>query len=260
MKSMEVIGIQFNIAWEDKRANFEKVQALLEPVDIAPGSLIVLPEMFATGFSMNVAGIFEDEAGETFAFLRDLARRYRSCAVGGVVTRGPDGRGRNEAVVIDPGGILHARYRKMHPFSLAGEHRHYEPGQDVVTFAWGEFTTAPFICYDLRFPEVFRRAVRRGADLCVVIACWPAKREAHWTALLRARAIENQAWVIGINRCGSDPGHTYSGRSLIVDPRGEVIADAGNGEGILQAEADHAFVKKYRQELPFLADARVDCL
>lgn len=255
---MKVIGIQLDTVWENKRANYEKVQSLLKPLDIAPGSLIVLPEMFATGFSMNVAGIGEDEAGDTFSFLKDLARRRRSFIVGGMVTRTPDGRGRNEAVVIDPAGNLHARYRKMHPFSLAGEHRHYEPGGEVVTFAWGEFTAAPFICYDLWFPEVFRRAVRRGADLYVVIACWPAKREAHWTALLQARAIENQAWVIGVNRCGSDPEHTYSGRSLIADPRGEVIADAGNGEGIIQAEVDHAFVMEYRQELPFLADARVD--
>lgn len=257
---MRVIGIQLDIAWEDKPANFKKVQSLLKPLDIAPGSLIVLPEMFATGFSMNVAGIFEEEEGMTFAFLKHLAQRYRSFAVGGLVTRAPDGRGRNEAVVADPGGTIHARYRKMHPFSLAGEHRYYEPGQDMVTFAWGGFTAAPFICYDLRFPEVFRKAMRRGADLFVVIACWPAKREAHWTALLQARAIENQAYVIGVNRCGTDPEHVYSGRSFIIDPRGAVIADAGNGEGIIQAEVDHAFVVSYRQELPFLADARLDCL
>ncbi|HOJ58939.1 MAG TPA: carbon-nitrogen family hydrolase [bacterium] len=253
---MKIIGVQLDIVWENKQANFAKVGSLLEEVPIDPGSLIVLPEMFATGFSMNVAAMAEDESGGTFAFLKDLARRRQAFVGGGVVTRNPDGRGCNEAVIIDSRGFLYSRYSKIHPFSLAGENRHYAPGNRIVTFPLHEFTVAPFICYDLRFPEIFRLAVRRNVDLFMVIACWPAKRESHWMALLAARAIENQAYVIGVNRCGADPEHAYSGRSQIVDPSGRVIADAGNDEGLLRAELDHAWVENYRRELPFLTDRR----
>src|SRR5690606_28262256 len=106
----------------------------------------------------------------------------------------------------------------------------------IICFSWQGFTVAPFICYDLRFPEIFRHAVQRGANLIPVIACFPQARELHWMALLRARAIENQLYIAGVNRCGSDPKLAYSGRSMIIDPKGEILADAGNGESVIGAE------------------------
>ena len=189
---MKIIGVQHDIVWENKPANFDKVLSLLGDIEITPGSLIVLPEMFSTGFSMNVEKIRESRSHETETFLCETAKRFASHVLGGLVTQTPDGRGRNEAVVADPSGKAIARYGKLHPFTFAGETKHYEPGDRLVTFPWGEFTVAPLICYDLRFPEVFRHAILRGADLLVVIACWPQSREAHWTTLLSARAIENQ--------------------------------------------------------------------
>ena len=191
-----------------------------------PGSLVVLPEMFATGFSMNVAQIAEAKNGPTLEFLSSLSQKYGIFTLGGVVTQGRGGKGRNEAIGCGPEGETLARYAKMHPFRFAGETEHYEPGEAIEIFEWRDFRAAPFVCYDLRFPEAFREAVRSGVELLIVIANWPHAREAHWLALLRARAIENLCYVVGVNRAGNDPIARYGGRSLIVGSAGR---DAGRG-------------------------------
>ena len=198
---MNVVGVQGDTAWEDKAANHAKLASLLAADPPAPGTLVVLPEMWATGFSMNVAEITEFGT-ETEAFMAAQAEAYGIGLLGGVVTTGADGLGRNEAVFFGTDGEEAARYAKMHPFSYGGETRHYGRGSDVVVFEWQGWTVAPFICYDLRFPEVFRRAARLGAELFCVLANWPQAREDHWMTLLKARAIENQAYVVGVNRCG----------------------------------------------------------
>lgn len=253
---MKIIGVQYDIVWEDKPANFDVVRRLLDTARIEPGSLIVLPEMFATGFSLDVDVISERDRREAETFLADQARRHGAYVMGGVVTQGDDGRGRNEAVVFDPAGQEHARYAKLHPFSLGGEADHYHAGDRIVTFPCGEFVVAPFVCYDLRFPEPFRIAVKRGVTLFVVIANWPASREAHWTALLVARAIENQAYVIGVNRCGTDPNLAYAGGSMIVSPRGEVIGQAESDRCAIQATLDIKRLTTYRHNFPALRDIR----
>ena len=176
------------------------------------------------------------------------------------MTRADDGRGHNDAVVFSPDGKLLARYTKMHPFSFAGETKHYQAGADVALFDWHDVRVAPLVCYDLRFPEVFRRAVRRGAELLVVIANWPQPRDSHWRALLPARAIENQAFLVGVNRAGKDPLVAYSGQSMILDPRGEPLATAGQDEQVLVAEIDKASLVAYRAKFPALADLRPDLL
>jgi omega-amidase len=253
---MIVACCQLDVAWEDKGANYAKVRALVKTNPPPPGSLLLLPEMFATGFSMDVARIAEDAGRATESFLASLARELGVCVVGGLVSIQDDGRGRNEAVVFDPEGRELARYCKLHPFSFGGEDRHYAAGAEVVTFDWAGVRVAPFICYDLRFPEVFRSAVRREAQLYAVIANWPSAREAHWSALLRARAIENQAYVAGVNRCGADPRLAYSGRSLIFDPRGECLAEADGREGLIHAPVDLPALLDYRKAFPALADMR----
>ncbi len=253
---MQVICCQLDVVWEDRRANHEKVRAMLAAAAPPPRSLVVLPEMFASGFSMDVPAIRQGPQKETESFLAGLARARGVFVLGGVVNASGRGRGRNEAVVFDPDGRELARYCKLHPFTPAGEQRHYECGQQVVCFEWEGFTAAPFICYDLRFPEAFRRAVARGAQLLIVIANWPQPREAHWTALLRARAIENQAYVVGVNRCGSDPRNAYSGGSMVVDPQGEIVAQAGSQECILRAELELSAVTDYRKQFPALDDMR----
>src|SRR5262249_10160500 len=149
----------------------------------------------------------------------------------GVAMRGRDGRARNKALVFSPLGELLAFYAKMRPFTPGGESDHYTPGEQPTSFRWEDCTVSPFVCYDLRFPELFRAAAAaHRPELFTVIASWPDKRLQHWVALLQARAIENQAYVVGVNRIGTDPYYHYAGRSLIVSPLGELLADAGASE------------------------------
>ncbi|REK11427.1 MAG: carbon-nitrogen family hydrolase [Planctomycetota bacterium] len=253
---MQIVACQTDIVWEDKPANHERVADMLRDVAIDRGALVILPEMFAVGFSMNAEALAENHEGPTHTFLRELAQEKQVFVFGGVVTRTSGTGCRNEAVVFGPEGQVVARYAKTHPFTLAGENDAYEAGSDVTTFSWGEFTVAPFICYDLRFPEVFRRAVRRGADLMVVVASWPQVRQAHWAALLRARAIENQCYVVGVNRVGTDPNTSYAGGSVVVAFDGETLAEADDGAQVLVAEIERGPLVEFRQKLPFLADIR----
>lgn len=255
---VKAIAVQLDVEWENKQANFRKVSALLERTQVDAGSLIVLPEMFATGFSLNVEEICEGVSKETEQFLQELAERYQAYVLGGLVTKSPDGRGLNEAVVYDPSGQEIARYCKMHPFSYMGETTAYIPGARLVTFPWNGFTVAPFICYDLRFPEVFRHALQLHAEFFVVIASWPQAREMHWMTLLQARAIENQAYIIGVNRCGNDRTLTYSGRSRMIDPRGNILIDAESEEGAFSAELNREALIAYRREFPALSDIRAE--
>jgi len=268
---MKIFCCQMDIAWENKATNFAKAQTLIAEAKVPAGSLVVLPEMFATGFSMDVAAIAESasanpapgsrngkefNASETADFLAGTARKFNIYLVGGLVTVASGARGRNQAAVFSPEGKEIARYSKCQPFTLGGESQHYEAGKEIVTFKWHDCVVAPFICYDLRFPELFRAAVRRGAELFVVIASWPVKRIHHWSVLLQARAIENLACVAGVNRTGTDPKFTYTGRSVIVNAHGDVLAEAGDAEGAISAEVDLADLRSWRAEFPALQDMR----
>ena len=255
MSAMNLFAVQFDIAWEDKAANFRKVKALLESTPPVAGSLVVLPEMFGSGFSMNLAATRQGPERKDEAFLAEIAREHGVFVAGGVVSSASAAMGRNEAVVFSPHGTLVARYTKIHPFSLGGEAQGHEAGSEIVTFAWGDFVVAPFICYDLRFPEIFRAAALRGASLFVVMALWPVKRQQHWLTLLQARAIENQAYVVGVNRVGSEPNFSYAGRSVVVDPHGVIIADAGEREHVLAAAIESEIVAAWRRDFPALRDA-----
>ncbi len=158
--------------------------------------------------------------------------------------------------MIDPRGREILRYCKLHPFSFGGEDKYFARGDETCSFACGSFRIAPFICYDLRFPEIFRHQTRLGAQVLVVVANWPTARDAHWQTLLRARAIENQAYVIGVNRVGDDPNLSYAGHSLILDPRGETVAIAGESPQLIQANLLLETLTEYRQSFPALRDLR----
>lgn len=253
---VHLFGVQLNTVWEDPESSFLRARRLIESRPPPPGSLLVLPEMFATGFSMNTEALCGAPAEVTERFLGALAVQYRSLVIGGLPARDGTGHPRNTAVAFDPEGRVLARYHKIHPFSLGGEDRHYAAGESVMTFEFAGWHIAPFICYDLRFPELFRAAAGRGAELFVVIANWPIKRVQHWITLLQARAIENQAWVVGINRTGTDPEFTYPGRSLVVDPHGVIVADANDREAILETTLDHEIVVQWRRDFPALRDMR----
>lgn len=255
---MNVALCQTNIVWEDREANFSRIRGLLSNAEIPVGSLVVLPEMFSTGFSMQVDKIAEGEPSEVEAFLVELAQKYRSAFMGGLVTRVAEGagetKGRNELLAVAADGEKLVRYQKIRTFRYTNEYEHYQRGTEVVAFEWGGLAICPLICYDLRFPELFRRGAAMGAQVFVVIASWPAVRVDHWLALLRARAIENQAYVVGVNRCGEDPNWEYPGASVVIDPHGKMVADAGSQEGVAVAGLSVDVVEDWRREFPALMD------
>ncbi len=252
---MNVIAVQLDIAWENKADNFARVRKLLETAVPQPGSLVAMPEMFATGFSMNTKAIAEAYGGETETFLSRTAKEFGVWLLAGAAMRGRDGRVRNKALVFSPAGELAAFYAKMRPFTPGGESEHYTAGEKPTVFQWVDCKVAPLVCYDLRFPELFRASTATTQpELFVVIANWPEKRIQHWTRLLQARAIENQAYVLGVNRVGQDPYYTYTGHSLIVDFNGDILQDAGKAQGTIQSQLDFETLRKYRQGLPFLKD------
>jgi predicted amidohydrolase len=251
---MHVACCQFDIQWEDKPANFRRVEAMFDESPPQPGGLLVLPEMFATGFTMNADAVAESDDGPTAAFLAGLASRHRCHVLAGVVGRRGGERPFNEAALHGPDGKRFGVYAKRRLFSYSAEDRHYAVGDAPAFFDLPTSSLQPLVCYDLRFPELFRPTGRPVAEVLAVIANWPAKRENHWVTLLRARAIENQAYVVGVNRVGSDPIATYSGRSLVVDFQGEVIADAGGDERILHASLDLDGLRAWREKFPALRD------
>ena len=254
---MIIFAIQSDITWENTAANFDRVRGLLEKAAPEPGSLVALPEMFATGFSMNTGATAEVYGGETERFLAATAKQFGIFLLGGAAMKGRDGRVRNKALLFSPKGELAGFYAKMRPFTLGGESEHYTAGEKPAVFQCGDCAVSPFVCYDLRFPEIFRAsAAAHQPELFVVIANWPEKRIVHWIRLLQARAIENQAYVVGVNRVGRDPYYTYVGRSVMVDFNGDILEDAGDAEGFIQAELDLDTLRKYRQGLPFLRDLR----
>lgn len=251
---MQIHALQLNSVWENKPANFIHVRTLLSATPPLPGALIVLPEMFATGFSCQLQETLEPVGGQTELFFREIAAKWQCAVLGGVVTPGPDGMGYNQALAIAPDGTELARYTKVHPFSYGPEASVHAPGIGPVIFEWQGLKISPLVCYDLRFPELSRDAISLGAEVLIYIAAWPARRIQHWITLLQARAIENQAYVVGVNRCGTEPETSYSGGSLIVDPQGIIIADAGDGEKSLPARLDSSFVRDWRRDFPALQD------
>lgn len=252
---MKIAAVQMDLAWEDRHANYAAARERSGQAAAAGADLILLPEMFATGFSMNPSVTAEPADGPTCGFLRALARDLGRTVVGGVVLRGPDGKGINTALAAGPGGEILAEYGKTHLISILGEDEAHAAGDAPVPFRVGDLSCACFICYDLRFPELFR-LVADQCSLVLVMASWPTARQRHWDVLLQARAIENQCYVAGVNRVGEGGGLRFTGGSAIIDPLGEVLAHGGAGEGIVIADIDRKHVDRVRIELPFLRDRR----
>lgn len=252
---MNVAAIQSDIAWEDPHQNFERLAPEIARAARAGAQLVVLPEMFACGFSMNTAGIREPADGPTPRFLARMAAEHGLWICGSFPQIEPGAeRPHNTLLLHGPGGEAH-RYHKIHPFSLAREHEHYLAGTEFLTVAVHGVRVTFFICYDLRFADEFWHTAQR-TDAYVVVANWPERRREHWRTLLRARAIENQAYVVGVNRVGTGNGLDYAGDSAIIDPWGEILVEARKDPAILLAEIDAARVADARAKLPFLPDRR----
>lgn len=250
---MRIALLQLDLAWEDARENHTRADRRLREAAAMGARLAVLPEMFSSGFSMDPGKVAEAEGGPTESFLRDAAEGLGMWILAGVPLRA-EGGPRNVAVLVSPDGTI-ARYTKIHPFSFGDENRHYVAGERVARWNVEGLRITPFICYDLRFPEPFR-ATADDTDAYVVIASWPEKRRSHWSTLLRARAIENQAYVLGVNRVGQGGGLAYSGQSVAVDPWGEALVEASSQEAVLVTDIDPNVVAEARRTFPPLADRK----
>ena len=252
---MRVAAIQHDIVWEDPKANFAALAPRIAGAAGAGARLIVLTEMYATGFSMHTDVTAEPVDGPSSAFLVEQARMHDAWIAGSVAERAGEGRlPANTLVLAAPDGTVH-RYRKIHPFSYGREHEYFSAGGDHVTVDVEGLRTTLFVCYDLRFADEFW-ATALQTDVYVVPANWPAPRRVHWQTLLRARAIENQAYVIGVNRVGSGGDLQYVGDSMIVDPMGEILASAARGEATLVCDIDASVVADTRDRFRFLQDRR----
>lgn len=252
---MRVAGLQLDIVWETPSENFRRAENLAAQAADAGARLLVLPEMFATGFSMR-AEVMATFALEIRQFLADLAIRHQLWVVGGFAEPGEE-RPANACGVFAADGreILH--YRKIHSFSLADEQRHYEAGDQIGTVEIEGVRVTPLICYDIRFPELFRVAAT-ATDLFVVIANWPARRAHAWRTLLAARAIEDQAWVLGVNRVGDAEGYPHRGDTTLVDPWGKIVDTLADEPGVVAGEVNVEVVRQARERFRFLDDRRPD--
>jgi predicted amidohydrolase len=253
---MKVAAIQHDVVWEDPAATFEHVDPLIAYAADEGARLAVLTEMYATGFSMATDRIAEPDDGPSTEFLVTQAARRGLWVGGSVPTRSDAGaRPSNTFVLAAPDGTVH-RYRKIHPFSYSGEHERYDAGDRFVTVDVEGVRCSLFVCYDVRFADEFW-ALAEQTDCYLVPANWPVKRRAHWRTLLRARAIENQAYVVGVNRVGEGGGLEYVGDSAIIGPFGEELADGADaGVAVLLADVDAAHVAEIRARFPFLTDRR----
>ncbi len=250
---MIVAGLQLDLGWESPQQSLARAAALAGRAAAAGARLLVLPEMFATGFTMSTA-LAAAAAAPSRAAMAEIARRHRVWVAGGLVLEGRE-RARNAGLLLDPDGQERLRYDKAHPFSLAGEDRHYEAGDGLATTEVEGVRVALLVCYDLRFPELFR-AVADRVDLFVVLANWPERRGHAWRTLLAARALDAQAYVLGVNRVGAGGGESYRGDSSLVDPYGVAVAAAAVAETVVVGEVRADEVGRCRERFGFLADRR----
>ncbi|MAU39439.1 MAG: carbon-nitrogen hydrolase [Actinobacteria bacterium] len=251
---MKVAGVQHDIVWEDKEKNFTNIRPLISQAAESSPDLIILTELFSTGFSMSTEMIGEDIDGPSTSFLVNEAEKT-GIPICGSVPALADGHKKphNYLVVAYPDNSVES-YAKKHLFSFAKEDNHYRPGQETLTLNFAGTAVSFFICFDLRFaPDFWDLAPK--TDLYVVIANWPETRAHHWKSLLTARAIENQAYVMGVNRVGSGDGIRYSGDSRLIDPLGTEVVAANSGlTEILVGEVSSSVVSEVRSQYPFLND------
>lgn len=248
---MKVAICQMEIIWESKEDNLLQVEKYVRLAALQGGDVILFPEMTLTGFSMNI-----DYTGEsddyTIKKIRNLSEKY-SIAIGIGWVRKSGEKGENHYTIIDQNDIV-SDYIKIHPFSYAGEDKFFKCGEEIVKFELGNLKCSNFICYDLRFPEVFQIASSE-AEVIIVPANWPENRKEHWKSLLKARAIENQVYIIGVNCVGEIGGLKYSGDSCVINPAGENIVQMSGQEGLILCDIKDD-VKSYRERFPIKKDRK----
>ena len=252
MSDLTLTLVQSELVWEQREANLdrfaERLQSLAGTTD-----LVILPEMFSTGFTMNASPLAEDLEGPTLGWMRDMARQLRADITGSVIIR-EEGAFYNRLLWATPDGTFRT-YDKRHLFRMSGEHKVYAAGRELLTVALKGWRLRPFICYDLRFP-IWCRNRRQAYDLAIFVANWPAARAAHWRTLLSARAIENQSYVVGVNCVGTDGnGVAYQGDSTVIGPQGTVLYHGEEREDIATLTLSRPDLDAYREAFPAWKDA-----
>ena len=258
MQDLTISIIQSNLHWENPSANLamfeEKIWQIGKPTDV-----IVLPEMFTTGFSMNASMLAEVMNQQTFKWMKQMADQTKALLLGSFIVR-ENGVFFNRLLWMEPGGVFKT-YDKRHLFRMAQEHTVYASGEHKLIASWKGWRICPLVCYDLRFPVWSRNRWeadqgRMSYDLLIYVANWPQPRAAAWETLLRARAIENLSYAVGVNRVGNDGNEIpYSGHSAFVGPRGETLYEAGEVEAICTLTLGAKPIQDYRAHFPAYLDA-----
>jgi predicted amidohydrolase len=257
MSNLKVTLIQSGLHWEDKAANLsmleEKISGVKEPTHV-----VILPEMFSTGFSMNPGQLAENMEGNTIAWMKEISRKNKIILTGSMIAE-QDGNYYNRMVWMLPNG-QYGTYDKRHLFAFAGEDNHYTSGSKRLIASVNGWKVHLLVCYDLRFPVWARQQFDESGnfeyDVLVYVANWPERRNTAWKSLLQARAIENQCYVIGVNRVGKDGNDIYySGDSMVIDPLGEIIYQKAHDEDVATLTLDREHLENIREKFPFWKDA-----
>ncbi len=257
---MRVAGIQIDIALGQPEVNREKVAAMIRTAAAKGAGIVVLPEMWNTGYALERLEHISDTAGEpSKALLGTLAKELGIDIIGGSVASQENGKFYNHSLVINRRGQLVHTYEKVHLFRLMDEEKYLQPGKEAKPFSLAGARWGLIICYDLRFPELSRKLAVAGAEVLVVPAQWPKTRLYHWRSLLVARAIENQQYVVAVNRVGFDDKNEFAGHSMVVDPLGEVLYEAGEKEVVFMVDMDMDKVAAVRRSMPVFADRSPEC-
>jgi len=248
---MKIALIQYNPTWENKEKNKQKILSMISKVDGV--ELFVFPEMSLTGFTMKSKEMSETIQSDSFRFFSSIAQEKSANIFAGIIER-RNKRIYNTLIHIKPDGTLVKLYRKIHPFSYSSENENFNAGVKPALTKIKKWKIGLTICYDLRFPELFRKYGKKKAHLIVNIANWPDTRIEHWRTLLKARAIENQCYVVGVNRVGKDPKLNYVGFSSVFDPMGKEIVVVENEEKVIVVDLDKNYLNEIRKKFPFLDD------
>lgn len=256
--SLKIACIQLDIAFGNPEINKQNAQNEIEKVYTAhQPDVIVLPELWTTGYDLTRLHEIADVDGkDTITTISALAKKYRVNIVAGSVAKKTKDGITNTMYIFDRAGAVVGEYSKLHLFKLMDEHHYLLPGDSKGLFTIEGVSSAGVICYDIRFPEWIRAHTTQGAEVVYVVAEWPLPRLSHWRALLISRAIENQCYIIAVNRSGKDPANEFAGHSMIISPWGEIVSEAGVDTETIVTEIDLQKVKEVRSQIPIFQDRR----
>ncbi|WP_414840714.1 carbon-nitrogen family hydrolase [Enterococcus saccharolyticus] len=259
MTKLSLVLLQLDVVFGDPKANRQNVSEWFAKANLQPNEFVLLPELWDTGYDLKRLPEIADREGKTAqAFLAGLAKQYQVFISGGSIARQVADKVFNTTYVVAPTGEILTRYDKVHLFRLMEEEKFLHAGNQLAQTNIADFSVAPFICYDLRFPEWFRKSANEGTDLLVLSAQWPTPRIAHWEKLVQARAIENQCFVAAVNRVGADPNNQFGGHSLVVDPLGNSLLQLDDSETIGRVMISQDAVVKTRGQIPVFEDRRTE--